>query len=435
MRKEIAAAIDRCVPCHKKRKAPKDQRHTLVAPVEGYPFQRLSIDFVGPLTPSRRGHSYILTVRDTFTKWFEAFPTRHQRAADVVKILHEQICCRFGIPQSIHTDQGTPFMAALTTEVAKALSIKKTATVPYNPKANPVERVHRLLGEMLRAICGNDPKRWDEALPQAVFAINSAVNATTGLSAHQMLFGRDPSTPLDLLFGSPPTMLLRDPSVSEEYAHLLRQGMENAHAYARDNICRAVRRQRRLYHQQAKQFEVGDRVWLFSPRAVPDLSRKLTTYWTGPWTILEKLNDLTYRLSPQAEWGYRKTYQDATVDRLLLFHAYDDGRPVHMPPDPSVDLDMAGDAFAECINDDSPGEDIEAIPAVSPAVGRGGIGTTTPRGPGPSALVPPTPHKSAGGSPSALVTPAAPTGSPPTGSSPSVRRRHSASAHLALQSS
>ena len=183
-----------------------------------------------------------------------------------------------------------------------------------------------------------------------------------------------------------------------------------------------------LLHQT--DFEVGDRVWLFTPRAVPDLSRKLTTYWTGPWRILEKLNELTYRLSPQAEWGYRKTFQDAKIDRLLPFHAYDEGRPVHVPPDPIVDLDMPGDAFAECIDDDVAGDNIDHIPAVSPAVGGGGFGTSTPRPPGPSAAAPFTPHKAAGGSPSAFITPAAPTGSPPTSPSPSTRRRHSAARTL-----
>ena len=445
MKKEIAAALNRCGPCHRKRRAPKGQRHTLVAPVEGFPFQRISLDFVGPLTPSRRGHSYILTIRDTFTKWFEAFPTRHQRATDVVRVLHDQICCRFGIPHSIHTDQGTPFMAALTTEVARALGIKKTSTVPYNPKANPVERVHRLLGEMLRALSKDDPKAWDEVLPQAVFAINSAVNSTTGFSAHQLLFGRDPATPLDLLFGSPPTLLSRDPSVGEAYAMKLKKGLEDAHAYARDNIGSAVRRQRRLYHQQAKEFMVGDKVWLFTPRGVPEVSRKLSTYWSGPWTILEKLNELTYRLSPLAEWGFRKSYQDATIDRLLPFIPPHDGRRVNLPPDLSADLDMPGDAFAECIDDpaaapplpDDDNDDDEAAGSgggIYPgAAGGGAGGTITPRPP-PAPRPQPPPQKPAAPVPPAAPTPPTPplhphpAGTPPTQSPPprptsSTRRR------------
>ncbi len=40
------------------------------------PFQRLNIDFVGPLHRSKYGSLHILTVQDAFTKWLEAFPVR-----------------------------------------------------------------------------------------------------------------------------------------------------------------------------------------------------------------------------------------------------------------------------------------------------------------------------------------------------------------------
>jgi hypothetical protein len=47
---------------------------TLTSVRAGFPFQRRPIDFVGPLAASSKGNKYILTVKDCFTRWIEAFP-------------------------------------------------------------------------------------------------------------------------------------------------------------------------------------------------------------------------------------------------------------------------------------------------------------------------------------------------------------------------
>ncbi len=74
MRTEVTDHIATCATCQKKAGRQPDQRHTLCSPTMGYPFQRLHIDIVGPLSPSRlSGARYILTCRDAFSKWPEAF--------------------------------------------------------------------------------------------------------------------------------------------------------------------------------------------------------------------------------------------------------------------------------------------------------------------------------------------------------------------------
>ena len=43
---------------------------------------------------------------DTFTGWIEGFPTRTEKAKEVVKTL---IILRFGLPSSLQNDNGTSF--------------------------------------------------------------------------------------------------------------------------------------------------------------------------------------------------------------------------------------------------------------------------------------------------------------------------------------
>ncbi len=74
MKAEVEDYIRACPICQRKTRKDGDQRHTLVSPTVGYPFQRLHVDLVGPLNESSRTRAkYILTCRDAFSKWPEAF--------------------------------------------------------------------------------------------------------------------------------------------------------------------------------------------------------------------------------------------------------------------------------------------------------------------------------------------------------------------------
>ncbi len=87
MRAEVEDYIKACSICQRKTRKNADQRHTLVSPTVGYPFQRLHIDLVGPLYESFRSHAkYILMCRDAFSKWPEAFALK-----EIVRTLEKEI--------------------------------------------------------------------------------------------------------------------------------------------------------------------------------------------------------------------------------------------------------------------------------------------------------------------------------------------------------
>ena len=71
--------------------------------------QRIHIDIVGPLPQSRSGKRYILTVQCSFTKWADAFAIANQRATTCARVLVKNWVCRYGVPDSIHSDQGRNF--------------------------------------------------------------------------------------------------------------------------------------------------------------------------------------------------------------------------------------------------------------------------------------------------------------------------------------
>ena len=68
---------------------------------------------VGPLPETPRGHKYIVTVTDYFSKWPEASPLRDKTAVGVADFLFS-LCCRHGWPTSIISDQGREFVNAVS---------------------------------------------------------------------------------------------------------------------------------------------------------------------------------------------------------------------------------------------------------------------------------------------------------------------------------
>ena len=375
--------VSTCGACAARGPAPKPQRGQLVSYQDGYPFQRLSLDFVGPLARSREGHSYLFTIKDTFSRWFEAFPVRRTSARAAVRSLEFHIFPRFGLPEVIHADRGSAFTGREFQTMCRELQIRLTHTPAYHPQSNPVERSHRDLKAILTALLdGRDPSTWEDYLPQALFAMRTAVSSATGASPFQLLFGHDPSMPLSILFRAPESAETMEANESS-YAAQLRCRMEAAHAYARQHMAAEVRRRRRQYGQALKHFDPGALVWLFTSRTRDGGSRKLTRYWSGPWTVHTKINPLLVEIAPDGRWPWPKQNQTVATDRLKPFLAAPDES---YPPDYGADFTEGGDETAlavpiripdrrltasrESSDDDSDADD----------VGGGGGG---PDGPGP----------------------------------------------------
>ncbi|MCO5577623.1 hypothetical protein L7F22_031454 [Adiantum nelumboides] len=72
-------------------------------------FEKWGIDAVGSLPITSRGKNYILTVVDYLSRWAEAKAVRQITAKDVAKFVYEEICCKFGVPLELLSDQGPGF--------------------------------------------------------------------------------------------------------------------------------------------------------------------------------------------------------------------------------------------------------------------------------------------------------------------------------------
>ena len=321
IRDTITETIQSCDPCQaKKLRNKKDQRHTLYSKQAGYPFDEISIDFVGPFQRSTQGNTHLLTVRDRFTRWIEAFPMRDTKAKAVSRVLAKQVFARFGIPGKIHSDQGTNFTSELIRSVYSAFGIQATTTPAYNPKSNPVERVHQDLGKMLRALCGKRPNEWEDHVPAALFALRTAKNRYTGFTPYRLLFGREAAMPLDLVYGDP-AHSDRQAWSTQDWAKELKDRCSKAIHYAQANLECVIHRARQRYYNKVNgdPIEENDLVWLITPKVPVGTSKKLHSPWTGPWKVTKKVTEVLFTIETEGAWSKKNISLTVSVDRLARY--------------------------------------------------------------------------------------------------------------------
>jgi hypothetical protein len=66
------------------------------------PFTHWGLDVIGPINPkSNKGHSYILTATDYFTKWQEVVSLKKVDSEELITFLKDNILSRFGVPKKL----------------------------------------------------------------------------------------------------------------------------------------------------------------------------------------------------------------------------------------------------------------------------------------------------------------------------------------------
>lgn len=89
-------------------------------------------------------------------------------------------------------------MVDMMEELFRLTQTNYTRTTAYHLQTNGLcERFNRTIAEMISQYVPADHRDWDEFLPFATFAYNSSVQETTGYSPFFLLYGHEPTLPID----------------------------------------------------------------------------------------------------------------------------------------------------------------------------------------------------------------------------------------------
>ena len=292
--KDVQQWCSSCAQCAMRKSPAPRPKAKLCNITVGSPMELVAMDILGPLPETAAGNSYVLVVGDYFTKWMEVYPIPNQDAITVANKLVNEFICRFSVPRQLHSDQGAQFESQVIAEVCKLLHIEKSRTTAYHPQSDGlIERFNRTLIQMLATCADTHPFNWEDHIKKVCMAYNVSKQSSTQYSPFFLMFGRQAQLPIDIMYGTP-----HHQDTTSEYARNLQQTFTQAFTHTRQHTGMHQERQAENYNKKihGNAYENGKLVWLFNPVIPKGRSKKFHKPWTGPYRVLTKLSDSTYRI-------------------------------------------------------------------------------------------------------------------------------------------
>jgi hypothetical protein len=166
---------------------------------EAAPWSIVQVELSGPWkdkTPSGVKNLRCFAAIDPATPWPKICEITDKRSQSVIDAFHNNWRCRYPRPIQVTFENGSEFKSVFKA-MCDNLVNRCRPTTSYNPQGNSIiERIHHVIGNMLRAfeleerkLDPEDP--WNEFLQACVFGISSTFHTTLQASTVQLVFGRD----------------------------------------------------------------------------------------------------------------------------------------------------------------------------------------------------------------------------------------------------
>nr|XP_019066935.1 uncharacterized protein LOC101255278 [Solanum lycopersicum] len=125
------------------------------------------------------GHRFIFVAIDYFTKWVEAASYKSITKKVVADFVRNNSICRFGVPESIITDNGANLNSHLMKEICEQFKIIHRRSTAYRPQMNGA-------------------RGWHEMLPYALLGYRTTVRTSTGATPYLLVYGTEAVVPVEV---------------------------------------------------------------------------------------------------------------------------------------------------------------------------------------------------------------------------------------------
>jgi transposase InsO family protein len=265
-----------------------------------WPFAVWGLDIVGPLWKAPGGYTHILVMIDKFSKWVEVRPITNLRAEQAVTFFTD-IAYRFGVPNSIITDNGSQFTGRKFLEFCDKFHIRVDWAAVAHPQTNgQVERANGMILQGLKPRIfdqlNKSGRKWLQELPAVVWSLRTTPSRATGFTLFFLVHGTEAVLPTDLEYGSPRVRGYDEDTNQRAREDSLDQ-LDEARLVA---LMHSARYQQSLRRYQARKvrrrdFSEGDLVLRL--RQDNRGRHKLSPPWEGPYFVVKVLKPGTYKLA------------------------------------------------------------------------------------------------------------------------------------------
>ena len=198
MLETITEVIRPCKPCQVGKRGERGYGKIPLKDIETAPWKDVCLDLSGPWTTTIDGKEvafHALTIIDPFTSWIEIIPIRDKTGQHVTDLFEQEWLRRYPRPGRCIYDQGSEFQNEDFYKLCAKWNILLEPITTANPQANAiVERVHRIMGDMIRVQLVQQHKQDDpirDMFTAAAYGIRATVHGTTLFTPGQIVFNKD----------------------------------------------------------------------------------------------------------------------------------------------------------------------------------------------------------------------------------------------------
>ncbi|GBM88478.1 Transposon Tf2-6 polyprotein, partial [Araneus ventricosus] len=293
--RDVKKYVASCHECISRRGFSKNQKAPVQRiPTANFPFEKVGIDAVGPFVTSSEGNKHLIVMTDYFSKYAEAYPVKNIQSETVCKVLMDFIS-RHGIMRVLYSDRGSNFISAAMQEVYELLGISKKECLSYSPQGNgAVERLNKTLVEALSHLVSFNQTDWCQQIPLALMAYRNAYHRSILEKPSFVISGRDLIMPPDLIYAEP----MRSYSDTFSYKRDLVNRMHSTFALIKSSLEKAAEANSKnpAPLPNNKRIEVGDVVYLFTPKIKVNTSKKLAKLNDGPFRVISKPSPVIFEI-------------------------------------------------------------------------------------------------------------------------------------------
>ena len=162
-------------------------------------FSQWGIDILGPFPLASAQRKFLFVAIDYFTKWVEA-----ELVAQIIEFkardfAWKSIICRFGLPQTVITDNGRQFDNKRFKEFYVELKINHRFTSIAHPQSNgEVEVTNKTILQGLKACLTQAKSSWTDGLYNNFWTYRLTPRISTRETSFKLTFGTEAVIPLDI---------------------------------------------------------------------------------------------------------------------------------------------------------------------------------------------------------------------------------------------
>jgi transposase InsO family protein len=257
------------------------------------------LDIVGPLRKAPVGYTHLLVTIDKFSKWVEARPIMNLIAEQAMSFFTD-IIHRFGVPNSIITDNGSQFTGIKFLEFSDDHHIRVDWAAVTHPQTNDqVERANDMILQGLKPRIfdrlNKSGRKWLQELPSVIWSLRTTPSRATRFTPFFLVYGEEAVLPTDLEYGSPEVKGYDENANQRAHEDSLDQ-LDEARSVALMHSAKYQQALRRYQSQKiwCRDFDEGDLILRL--RQDNRGRHKLSPPCEGPYVVVKVLKPGTYKL-------------------------------------------------------------------------------------------------------------------------------------------